>query len=203
MGAEEERVSRRWLDLIGVVIGALLLALLIQWVLVKPYRIPSRSMLPTLVEGQRVFVDRLSNRFSDPELGQIIVFHPPAGATRTDGGELCAEPRPFSESCHRAVAGRDEVTYIKRVVGLAGDRIALRGGQVVRNGRPMSEPYAQRCAEPICNLAEFTVPAGTVFMLGDNRDDSSDSRFWGPLPRRNVIGHAFATYWPLDRAGGL
>jgi signal peptidase I len=203
LGAEEEQVSRRWLDLIGVVIGALLLALLIQWVLVKPYRIPSGSMLPTLVQGQRVFVDRLSNRFSDPKLGQIVVFHPPKGAARADGQDTCGVPRPPGQICPTAERGEDDLAFIKRVVGLPGDRIALRRGQVIRNGVPADEPYAQRCNEEICNLAEFTVPADSLLMLGDNRDDSNDSRYWGAIPRRNVVGRAFATYWPKDRIGGL
>lgn len=203
MGAEEERVSRRWLDLIGVVIAALLLALLIQWVLVKPYKIPSRSMVPTLIEGQRVFVDRLSNRFSDPERGQIVVFHPPSGAARPPGLELCGVPRAPDESCTRAAPGRADVTYIKRVMGVPGDRIAVVDGQVVRNGKPVDEPYAQRCAVAICNLKAYTVPEDAYFMMGDNRDDSSDSRYWGAVPRSYVIGRAFATYWPLDRVGGV
>lgn len=203
MGAGEERVSRRWLDLIGVVIAALLLALLVQWVLVKPYKIPSRSMLPTLIEGQRVFVDRLSNHFSDPQRGQVVVFHPPAGVARPPGAEQCGTPRLSGTVCARATAGAARVTYIKRVMGVPGDRIEVAGGHVVRNGKPVSEPYAQACAAPICNLATFTVPAGSYFMMGDNRDDSSDSRFWGAVPRENVVGRAFATYWPLDRVGGV
>lgn len=204
MEAEEEQVSRRWLDLIGVVIGALLLALLVQWILVKPYKIPSASMEPTLVEGQRVFVDRLSDHFSDPGRGQIVVFHPPAGAERpgpSDGA--CGVPRPFDEVCPRATPTEAKATYIKRVIGIAGDRITVRGGHVIRNGVPMSEPYAKQCDFPICNLKEYTVPAGSYFMMGDNRDDSSDSRYWGAVPRRYVIGRAFATYWPLNRIGGL
>ena len=203
MGAEEERVSRRWLDLIGVVIAALLLALLVQWVLVKPYKIPSRSMLPTLIEGQRVFVDRLSNRFSDPQRGQVVVFHPPAGATRPVDAEPCGVARAAGTICARAVPGKAHITYIKRVMGLPGDRISVVGGHVVRNGKPIPEPYAQACAAPICNLAPFTVPANAYFMMGDNRDDSSDSRYWGAVPRENVVGRAFATYWPLDRIGGV
>ncbi len=203
MGAEGERVSRRWLDLIGVVIGALLLALLIQWVLVKPYRIPSSSMLPTLVQGQRVFVDRLSNRFSDPKRGQIIVFHPPAGASRSDGQEACGVPRAMGQICPKAGRGEANVAYIKRVLGVGGDRIALRNGQVIRDGNPVAEPYAQRCAAEICNLEEFVVPMDSYLVLGDNRGHSNDSRYWGPIPRRNVVGRAFVTYWPADRVGGL
>jgi signal peptidase I len=206
MGAEEgasDRVSRRWLDLIGVVIGALLLALVVQWILVKPYKIPSPSMMPTLVEGQRVFVDRLSDHFSNPQRGQIVVFHPPAGATRPAGQELCGVPRREDQICPRPTPGKADVTYIKRVMGVPGDRIEVRGGHVIRNGRAVAEPYARMCDAPICNLPEYMVPKGSYFMMGDNRGDSSDSRFWGAVPRSYVIGRAFATYWPPKRIGGL
>jgi signal peptidase I len=206
MGAQDRgqgRVSRRWLDLIRVVIGALVLAFVVQWVLVKPYKIPSPSMMPTLVEGQRVFVDRLSAHFSGPQRGQIVVFHPPEGAARPAWQEKCGVPRRPDQICPRPTPGKAKVTYIKRVMGVSGDRIAVRGGHVIRNGRAVAEPYARMCAAPICNLPEFTVPKGSYFMMGDNRGDSSDSRFWGAVPRRYVIGRAFATYWPPKRIGGL
>lgn len=186
-----------------MVIGALLLALVVQWALIRPYKIPSKSMAPTLVVGQRVFVDRLGAHLGDPSSGQIIVFHPPPGAELPASQEQCGRPRPSFRSCTQAVPGKAKVTFIKRLVGMPGDRIALRGGHVIRNGRAIPEPYAQSCAEPICNLEEVTVPAGSYFMLGDNRDDSDDSRYWGAVPRANIIGRAVATYWPLKRAGGL
>ncbi|MDQ8043971.1 MAG: signal peptidase I [Solirubrobacteraceae bacterium] len=204
MEAEEERVSRRWLDLIGALIGALLLALLVQWVLVRPYAIPSASMEPTLTEGQRVFVDRLSDRFADPKRGQIVVFHPPAGAERPGPSDAeCGVPRPAGRICPSATPREAKATYIKRVVGLPGDRVELRNGHVIRNGVPVPEPYARQCAAAICTLAPYTVPSGSYFLLGDNRGDSSDSRSWGSVPRRYVIGRAFATYWPPSRIGGL
>lgn len=203
MSREEERAGRGWLELIGVVIGALLLALLIQWALIKPYKIPSASMAPTLIEGQRVFVDRLGDHFGDPRHGQIVVFHPPDGAERPPGMDECALARIPGTACTRPTKGQAEATFIKRVLGVPGDRIALVGGHVVRNGARVPEPYAQTCTGEICDIREFTVPRGTYFMLGDNRDDSNDSRYWGPVRRDQVIGRAVATYWPLKRVGGL
>ena len=88
-------------------------------------------------------------------------------------------------------------------VGGPGDKLQVREGHVIRNGKEVDEPYAQTCGGEICNIAEFTVPAGHYFMMGDNRGDSMDSRYWGPLPRDYVIGRAFATYWPPKRIGGL
>lgn len=182
--------------------GAFALALVIQRFVVKPYKIPSLSMAPTLVEGQRVFADRTG--LSRPvRRGQIMVFHPPAGADRRDARAQCGTDRPLTQACPEATPERSSQTFIKRVVGLPGDRIAVRGGHVVRNGRPASEPYAQLCADPECNLAEITVPKGSYYLLGDNRDDSDDSRYWGPVHAEWLIGRAVATYWPLDRLGDV
>jgi signal peptidase I len=201
--ADDSRASRGWLGVIAAVTGAIVAALLIQWVLVRPYRIPSASMLPTLQLGQRVLVDRLSGRFGDPAPGQIWVFHPPAGADLEMASTMCATPPRPHRACVRGRPGASKTTYIKRVVGIPGDRIRIRGGHVTRNGHVVREPYASRCTDPTCELHAFTVPADRYFMLGDNRGISSDSRFWGPVPRADMIGHAFATYWPLRRIGGL
>lgn len=191
-----------WLDTIGVVIGALVLALLIQQFLVKPYKIPSPSMEPTLMTGQRVLVNRLGNNFSDPKVGQILVFNPPAGAGG-DSGPRCAVAVAPGEACTKGVPGKLDRAYVKRVVGGPGDRIRVVNGLVIRNGRQVDEPYARTCGGPICNIQSFTVPRGQYFMMGDNRGNSEDSRYWGPVPREYVIGRAFATYWPPKRIGGL
>lgn len=202
--SDSEEDSGTFLEMVGVVIGALALALLIQQFLVKPYKIPSESMVPTLVEGQRVLVNRLANNFSDPKNGQVVVFRPPTGAGEaSQGGEGCAVPRELGTACTQPQPGKYEETYVKRVVGEPGDKLSVRGGRVIRNGKPVDEPYAQACEEEVCNLKEFTVPAGHYYMMGDNRGNSVDSRYWGPLPRDYVIGRAFATYWPPKRIGGL
>ncbi len=201
--ADEAAGVRRFAETVAVVVGALVLAVLIQQFLVKPYKIPSVSMAPTLVVGQRVLVNRVGNRLGEPQRGQIIVFHPPQGADRALAATQCGAPRPAGQLCGAATQGRSDQTFIKRVVGLPGDRIALQGGHVVRNGQPVPEPYAQSCADASCNLTAVTVPPGSYYLLGDNRDDSDDSRFWGPVRRDWLIGRAVATYWPPDRAGGV
>lgn len=191
-----------WLETILVVIGALVLALLIQQFLVKPYKIPSPSMVPTLAEGQRILVNRIANNFGDPQNGQIVVFNPPGGAGDTVA-DKCGVPVPDEQPCLKAVDGKLKQAYVKRVVGEPGDKLRIEHGHVIRNGKRVDEPYAQTCDDSTCNMTEFTVPAGTYFMMGDNRGNSEDSRFWGPLPREYVIGRAFATYWPPKRIGGL
>jgi signal peptidase I len=198
------RVRRNWvLELALTVAFALLLFMAVQAYAVKPYRIPSASMEPTLRVGDRVLVNRFSHHLgAEPEVGQIVVFHPPAGADIA--APRCG--RPVSGGpCARPAGSASSETFVKRVVGVAGDRIAVRGGHVVRNGRRRREPFAAPCGEVReCDLPRpVTVPPGHVFVMGDNRGASSDSRDWGPIPIDWVIGEAVAVYWPPGRAGTL
>jgi signal peptidase I len=190
-------------ELVLIVAVALGLALGIQAFLVKPYRIPSESMVPTLAVGQRVLVNRIGTHFGDPSIGDVIVFHPPAGA---ELGNQCGggEP-PADQVCLHESAKRANVNFIKRVVAGPGDRIAIRGGHVVLNGKLQKEPFTEPCGGTEgCDLPKtVTVPAGHWFMMGDNRGSSDDSRFWGPVPKKWIIGQAFATYWPPKRIGLL
>jgi len=189
--------------LVAIALG---LALSVQAYAVKPYRIPSASMEPTLHVGDRVLVNRLSHRLgAEPRVGQIVVFHPPHGADLSPprcGG--VGEGEGSGTLCSRPTAEESSQTFIKRVVGAEGDRIALYNGHVLRNGRLQEEPYINPCgAGAECDLRqEVTVPEGFVYLLGDNRGASLDSRFWGPVPVAWVIGEAMAIYWPPGRAGG-
>ncbi len=168
----------------------------------KPYRIISGSMAPTADVGTRVFADHVGGGNWNPQAGDIIVFRAPGGA-RDDANEECAQPRAPHTACLRALGGRTDISFVKRVVGLPGDRIRVVHGHVVRNGVPVDEPYARSCEDEICELDEFTVPAGRYFVLGDNRGDSSDSRYWGPISHDEIVGRVVATYWPLSRIGAL
>ena len=190
------------LELVMIVAVALGLALGIQAFLVKPYRIPSESMVPTLQIGQRVLVNRLGERFSNPEVGDVIVFHPPAGAELNN--QCGAEPVDGAP-CSKPTASRADVNFIKRVVAGPGDRISIDDGHVILNGKRQKEDFARPCGGGSeCDYpTEITIPAGHYFMMGDNRGSSDDSRFWGPVPGKWVIGDAFATYWPPGRIGPL
>jgi signal peptidase I len=189
------------LELIVIVIVAIGLALLIQAFLVKPYRIPSESMEPTLDVGQRVLVSRFNYKFSDPDRGDIVVFHPPAGAE----SNTCGVPdKPEDEVCPRPVAERDNVNFIKRIVAVPGDTLAVENGHAVVNGKPQKEDFTLPCAPGTCNFPRpIKIPPGHFFMMGDNRGQSDDSRFWGPVPEKWIIGQAFSTYWPPRRIGIL
>ena len=195
------------LELVLIVAVALGLALIIQAFLIKPYRIPSESMVPTLQVGERVLVNRLGMHFGDPKVGDIMVFHPPAGAESGTGSQCGAEPKPGA-ACDRPTSKEASVNFIKRVVGVPGDTIAVKSGHVYRNGKLAKEPFINStCADNSgagCSFPNpITVPPGHYFMMGDNRGESDDSRFWGPVPKSWIIGNAFATYWPPGRIGLL
>jgi len=188
-GAGEKRSSpgRTVLEYVVLAVVAVAVALLIQAFLVKPYRIPSPSMEDTLLVGDRVLADRISWRFSDPARGDIVVFHPPG-------------PGPV---------------LIKRIVGMPGDTLSLRDGTMYVNGKRLAEPYVRRVdgrpepTEPFGTglpwalQQPYTVSAGSYFLMGDNRTDSKDSRDFGPVARDQLVGRAFARYWPPGRIGGL
>ena len=200
MAAKTSSASGSLLELVLIVAVALGLALGIQAFLVKPYRIPSESMVPTLEIGQRVLVNRIGARFGHPEVGDIVVFHPPTGAEQ---GNQCGVEPPEGEACPEPTAQKAEVNFIKRVVAGPGDKLAIEDGHVILNGRRQKEPFTEPCVgREECNFPrEITVPAGHYFMMGDNRGSSDDSRFWGPIPEDWIIGQAFATYWPPKRIG--
>jgi signal peptidase I len=184
-----------------IVALALGLALAILAWLVKPYQIPSQSMEPTLDVGQRVLVNRFIYHFTDPGIGDIVVFHPPAGADR---GTECGAPHSPREACPKPTSGESSQNFIKRIVAGPGDKLSIRNGHPVVNGvEKTDEPYTLPCGNGgACNLPKaITIPPDSYFMMGDNRGASDDSRFWGPVPRKWIIGKAFATYWPPDRIG--
>lgn len=153
---------------------AIILALLIMAFVGQSYVVQGDSMLPSLHHGERLLVDKLTYRFRPPARGEIIVF---------------AYPRD-----HRR-------KFIKRIVGIPGDRIEIRDRTLFVNGLPVDEDYIQGpMYQP---FGPVIVPEGTVFVLGDNRNNSEDSRFRdvGPVPRSNIVGRAVAAYWPLSDLG--
>ncbi|WCB96166.1 Signal peptidase I [Baekduia alba] len=194
-------------ETIFLLVVAVAVAILLQAFAIKPYKIPSGSMEPTLHIHDRVLVDRFSKRVlgREPKIGDIVVFHPPHGADFTDqsqcgtNGEGEGTPTP----CSKATPEQSSQSFIKRVVALGGDTISVRNGHVIRNGKQVSEPFTAPCTGEICDFPKtITIPKGAVYMMGDNRGNSDDSRLWGPVPLDWVVGKAFATYWPPSRIGG-
>lgn len=152
----------------------------IQAFVAQPYRVVQGSMQDTLQEGQFILIDKLTPRFAPYERGDIVVFRTPVSA-----------------------AELDDTPYIKRVIGIAGDRLEIRGGQVWVNGTPLDESGYVYEGEPTYafdqRITSWRVPSGSLFVLGDNRTNSSDSRTAriGFIPLEDVLGRAFLRYWPI------
>lgn len=154
-------------ETIETIIVTLLVYLLIRTFLFENYRVVGYSMSPTLDDGQFLAVNKLAYRLHEPERGDIVVFRDPINPNRK---------------------------LIKRVIGLPGDVVEIRQGQVLINEQPLEEPYIQVPAH--YSQPPLPIPEGHYFVLGDNRNNSSDSSNWGPLPRKNIVGKAWISYWP-------
>jgi signal peptidase I len=150
-------------------------------------------MEPTLKLGQRVFADPAAYRRARPKVGDIVVFHPPAGAARS-GGEECGVPRPRGEICAHATPRPASATYLKRIAAGPGDRITMVRGALFRNGRLEPRTHIRLCDRVAEDSGDCTfrhpyvVPRGAWFVLGDNRGVSDDSRFWGAVPQSWITG---------------
>jgi signal peptidase I len=197
------------IEFVVIIAVALGLAVAIQAFLVKPFRIPSPSMVPTLEVGQRVLVNRLGPHFGDPGRGDIVVFKPPAGADSQECG-IAQEPAD-GHPCSRPTEKKSESNFIKRVVALPGEWIYVKEN-LAYVSKSREGPWKRQTAsyirvspcEELCNLRKpIQVPPDHFFMMGDNRGASDDSRDWGPVPKDWIIGRAFFTYWPPGRLGTL
>jgi signal peptidase I len=169
-------------------------------------------MEPTLKVGQRVLVNRVGMDFGDPHVGEIVVFHPPKGAEQEECGPSPHVVKLGGAACSAPIPSEDSGTnFIKRIVAGPGDQIYISEGHVFRKARGQSsfvrekDSYIRACgSSQECNFTTpITIPPGHWFMMGDNRGESDDSRFWGPVPKGWIIGGAVFTYWPPDRIGFL
>lgn len=171
-----------------VLVVAATAALLLRAYVVAPYYIPSESMEPTLhgctgCDDDHILVDKVSYRFHDPRQSDIVVFDKPDGVSVPPGEDV----------------------LIKRVIALPGDKIEIRKGRVIIDGTALEESYLNK--DKSCyaqeNLSARTIPQGRVFVMGDNRCDSTDSRVFGPIPESSIVGRAWLIIWPLTRIGTL
>ncbi len=162
---------------------AILVALFIRAFVVETFQVHGISMQPNLQNGERLLVNKFQYRFSKPQIGQIIIFHPPQIAA-------CPEVGPHPDD------------YVKRVIALAGETVSLSNGAVYVDGKLQPEPYL-----PLSwrsgNFAPYTVPAGDVWVLGDHRAVSLDSRCYGPIALSRIVGRVMLIWWPFNNAKWL
>ncbi len=159
-------------DLLGTILPAVVIALLIHAFLAQATRVYGQSMEPNLHTNERLVIEKLSYRFHAPRRGDVVVLHDPAGSP-----EL----------------------LIKRVIGLPGERVTISNGRVFVDGQPIEEPYLTQ--ETQGGGRSWVVPPFTVFVMGDNRSASRDSRVFGPVPLDQIVGRAVFRYWPLSEVG--
>jgi signal peptidase I len=196
------RQTRLSTELPVLVLTAFVLAVLVKGFLVQAFFIPSRSMEPTLDVGDRVAVNRMAYRLGEPQHGQVVVF------VRESGGKPAAAGEGPLSWVRRAVAGGLGATppgsedLIKRVVGLPGDIVEGRNGRLWRNGRPVVESYLPAHTFT-SDFGPVRIKPGHYWMMGDNREDSADSRYFGQVPRSALVGRAFVKVWPIPHVGGL
>jgi signal peptidase I len=167
---------REGLETLGL---SLFLAFGVRQLVAEPRYIPTGSMLPTLQINDRLLIDKLSYRFNSPQRGDIIVFSPPDNLSTSQ----------FQDP------------FIKRVIGLPGETVEVKSGRVFINGQPLSENYLEE--KPNYHFEAAKVPENSYLVLGDNRNNSYDSHFWGFVPREKIIGRAIVRFWPLGRVGSI
>lgn len=186
-------------EIIETVVTVLILVIVIRNFIGEPRWIPSASMRPTLIEGDRLIVEKVSGFLSSPKRGDILVFYPPF---ETLGHS------PWDKFTRLVGYFNTDTAYIKRVIGLPGDKIEIKENEgVLVNGKLLQEPYKAEPFKITCRNGLFcgpmTVPQNSYFMMGDNRNNSQDSRFWGFLPKSRIIGKAYFRFWPINRVGLL
>jgi signal peptidase I len=172
---------------------------LVKTFLVQPFWIPSESMVPTIEVNDRVMVNKLAYQLGEPERGDVVVFRDPA---EPDLEESIPEAviRSVLEAVGVRTRGRDDL--IKRVVGLPGETVQIKGNQVLIDGVPLEEPYLDN-GVVMPDEGPFPVGDDEVFLMGDNREFSFDSRRFGAISLEDVIGRAFVVIWPIDNVEGL
>jgi signal peptidase I len=174
-------MNLRWrgclLEIVETVVLTIVIFFLVQHFVAQPYQIMQVSMERTLEPGQYVLVDKVSPNVSDYKRGDVIVFEPPAG---------------YQED------GKD-IPFIKRVIGVAGDLVEVHDDAVWVNGVKLDEPYVfdGQPTTPLSGQASWRVPKDQLFVLGDHREQSQDSRVFGPIAKSTVIGRAWLRYWPI------
>ncbi len=190
-----------WLELPLLIGITLVVAVVIKTFFFQAFYIPSSSMEDTLMINDRVLVNKITYEIGDISRKDVIVFDDPRGGfEQPDEGAVDSAVRNLFESIGLAAPQSE---FIKRVIGLPGDIVEAVDGDLLVNGVAQVEPYRKNAERPIPDFGPVTVPEGDLFVMGDNRSASQDSRFFGPIPIDTVVGKAFVIIWPMDRWSGI
>lgn len=198
-GQKSDAARAFWKELPVLIIVALVVAVIIKTFLVQAFFIPSASMRDTLLEGDRVMVNKLAFRFGEPGHGDVIVLDSPLEELSNGENLFGAIVRNIGESLGLSTP---DTALIKRVIALEGDTIEIRANTVFINGIAIDESYLTRSVR-MPDFGPLQIPPGHVFIMGDNRNQSEDSRRFGPIPESSIIGRAFVRVWPPSRWGGI
>jgi signal peptidase I len=176
-----KRLGSFFLDTLEVVVFAIGIFFFVYLLIMRPHKIRGASMMPNFPDSEYLLTEKVSYYLNDPARGDVVVFTPP-------------------------VSDLDE--FIKRVIALPGEKVMVNGGRIYVNARLLVEPYLTDSVFTsdgsfLIEGQEFTVPAGQYIVMGDNREHSSDSRFWGPITKKSISGRAWVIYWPVNLAGSV
>lgn len=174
-----KRLGAFFLDILEVIVFAVGIFFFVYLLIMRPHKIKGASMSPNFPDGEYLLTEKVSYYTRDPQRGDVVVFTPPVSDT-------------------------DE--FIKRVIALPGETVSIRDGHVFVNGKILKETYLNDTVITSDGVflndgQEYSVPSGEYFVMGDNREHSSDSRFWGPITKKSISGRAWVIYWPLNLAG--
>lgn len=198
---QSEKFKSDLREIVETIVFVVVAVILIRFFIGEVRWIPSGSMRPTLKEGDRIIVERCSRFFTTPKRGDIMVFYPPF-----------VELKNTKTAIFKRLTGFfcEDIAFIKRVIGLPGEKFEIKRDKtgaytVYINDKPLEEPYIKSkfeftpCEDPRVNCGPFIIPEDNYMMLGDNRNNSQDSRFWGTLDKKNFVGKAVFRFWPITR----
>jgi len=201
----QQKPENPWVEALKTIGLSAILAFGIRTFVAEARYIPSGSMLPTLQINDRLIIDKVSYHFQKPQRGDIVVFMPPDEASLCLGASPISKSKDFlnpsSTETPQVKTPKLKDAFIKRVIGLPGDKVQVKGKKVYINDKLIQEKYIEDA--PNYEFGPITVPNNSYLVLGDNRNNSCDSHFWGYVPHDNIIGRAVVRFWPMNRVGGI
>lgn len=194
-----KRLGAFFLDILEVIVFAVGIFFFVYLLIMRPHKIKGLSMSPNFPDKEFLLTEKVTYYFHEPKRGDVVVFIPPAESNAIQN-ITCGN----IDDAKNAPEATDE--YIKRVIALPGERVMIKDGHVYVNGQKLKETYLSDTlyTNPgsfLCENQEYLVPEGKYFVMGDNRPNSSDSRYWGPITKKEMSGRSWVIYWPLNLVG--